>query len=319
MSKQLLLLAALYLVSTGYAPAQNVITAGRITVRDSLFLGNRWIKAVNNENDMRYASPQTISTDGALKNYLRTEISNAADKPDRISLLHTFRRYTANPYLQGTIHLTVTSEDSIVTPITLRMQEANLFKPKGRPPFSVAGSYVNNTPGTVVDILIKDDLGQLSQLQPANFTQRFARYKDTIQLDTYLLYGGFRIEASMRDEPPVPASDTLVTLSIDIINATEHDLVQTVDNILPPRYGVVYKKQMVLHRSEPLPFAMSRVPVAVLPDGRFVYMGNNDRIMYQVFKNGEEFKFQSGSDWLYIDLDPTWKELKIIAVYEPND
>ncbi|WP_160711308.1 hypothetical protein [Chitinophaga solisilvae] len=318
MNKRLLLLILGGVILTCRLAAQNIIAANRLLVRDSVALRGYWIRDVNNDSLLEHAGAHTISTDGALKKYIKQKTSKTGNNEEDITVLHAFRRNTTNPYLTDQINLKIISADSIVTPVTLRTGSADLFTASGKAPFSITGTYINRERGTVMDLNVMFLPMTLIGVVPYNTAQRFVYYRDTLLLNAKGYYGTMSITASWRDSAQIAKKDTLVAMSIEIVNNTPDWLVTVFANIVPPMSAVKFKQRLSLMRTGSMTETINLFPVAGMSDHTYMNMMNNNNCQIRIFKNGTETGGPATSPPSLV-FDTTWKEVKIIVSHAPND
>ncbi|WP_160711312.1 hypothetical protein [Chitinophaga solisilvae] len=319
MNKRFLLTWILSLLLVMVCSAQSVVTANRVTVRDSLSLRGRWITGINNEGDLRNASTHTLSTDAALKQYIDDAASGK--KENRFYINYFFDQFVWGPLFRDSLQLEVISADSIVTSFTMQNRTADWLYAYGKPPYTIRGRYIGHIPG----VNLSCDISNAARI-PYSAISRTAYVNDTLQLLYPDLRYGVDIYCMLNDSiNNLGDADTLVKLNVELINYTSRNAFSLFWNDVPPGKSFVYTMPVHMSRATGIemdPYYSFR-GLYVAEDGVAINMWHNRQVRIMIFKNGDSipaWEHTSGtSERLPLKLDTTWKDMLVVFSYVPVD
>lgn len=333
MSKRTFLLffwAMLYVLSSMAQPIANVTRASRLTIIDSIRLGDKRITTINNDS-MLQSSDRAISTDGAIKKYIDRMVKRPVQQhPLRIRYKYDTAALTADPIL-----LSVSSSDSIITPLTIHHASADILYAYGKPPFQVTGYFINNNPGTRLSCQVENAPEKYANPDDAagnikghdlftiyNNCSRVGYHGDTMPVTISGLYNSIAIRADLSDaaEPPY---DTLVKVGITLENKTARYALDMFDNLIPPGQSITYRQQLPMFKTGPTYFRPHAQPIYPLSNGEAVSLRNFIPYRVQVYRNGALFNTLISANTGIaetvpsIEMDTSWREVKIVLEQLP--
>ncbi|WP_160711316.1 hypothetical protein [Chitinophaga solisilvae] len=333
MKKFFLLSGLLYALLITRSYAQSTVNATRVTVRDSLRLSDRWIKAVNNDNSLHNTSTNTIATDASLKSYIDTKFINLPRQEEILveSIFNNGFWETYDFNRRDSVKFNIISADSISTPVTLQLYAGNRILVKGKPPFSISSTYINRTPGTVLFFeytnfpsTIFTEPSFMSSGSSEDFRQNSVRYNigereiyfgDTLNVQA----GGFRHELGLifglRDSLERPR-DTLIKPHFELVNETDDYTLHFHGQVVPPQKSISYSNKIEVQRSGAVNSYIGRRGLFLLKDATAVSFDNQRPVKLAVYKNGVYVTNMDNSDeWPEFTYDATLKDLRIILSY----
>ncbi|WP_147243469.1 hypothetical protein [Chitinophaga flava] len=230
--------------------AQSVLNVNRLIVKDSIAINGNWIRHFGNDNTMQHASDQSVSTSAAWKQYIdrATQPGKTSRTDSMLTLIPTTGALALAPVplmpdfddrllvpplfkliirpekdsmigFFDPITFTVTSSDGIVTPLVVRGNQPDVAFAKGRPPFKISCSFINNHPGKTIQLSSTQTLkGQetFAVVYRSLDTWQQANYLDTIQFSMSNLHDYIRFRMVIKD------IDTAPTMRLKIYNRSNY-------------------------------------------------------------------------------------------------
>ncbi|WP_160711314.1 hypothetical protein [Chitinophaga solisilvae] len=302
-----------------FAMAQGTVTSHRLIIRDSLQLGNRWIRGVNNDGRLLQANGNTVSTDAVLKQYV-DKVSGR-----NIPGIHVLCRFeNASPGYRDSIKFEIVSSEGIVTPAKIYQQSADKIFAEGKPPFKIRGQYINNKPGTVLGYRINSIYEQNFDVIYNQFSRQ-AYLHDTLQLLTESILGNMNMFFKVADSlSSMNDADTLVGLHITLKNITEESILEILGNRVPAQTTCSYFMRFPMSKIGYTNFGpFDRWNMTKMKNGGITGMESRIGTLLRTYKNGEPHPYPYGSGrrvWPPdLSVDPSWKDLYIELDYMPEE
>lgn len=306
MKTLLLLLLYLPLFSAG----QN-INAKQVTVHDSMSLALRWIKAINNNEQLQNAGSTSIATDNAIKKYFDYAKANAVQQKALPLYWKFFVRRDVS--VADSIQVQVISTDNIVTPVTIRFNSAGRIYANGQAPFRITGTYKNNNPGSLFNCFISN-MPEREDQQAVYYTAfRAAFCPDTAKLLAEGLLDGASILAELTDSIGFTNGDTLINLTIQLENQTDRRSLDAFGNMVPPLKTMEYQERIPIWSATGSDYHIGGNGFFIIKNGTAVYMEDPKNVRLEVYKNHVLFPLSTP---FVIPIDSTWQHIRIVQSYQ---